>query len=156
MKQLWEMADFLRRLSRQLHFGKFSRAPLKMLRFEWRGEIAECEWMIRPPDPWDSDLPDEIARRNQTLQALCDALVIREILFETVGSVKNARFRAYRATTNGATELVITGTVSRDDTPPPRVASEAMRAKLFGLQFVLDDGVLEPVTAKDSQWNFAT
>src|SRR5581483_195388 len=78
VKQLWEMADFVRRLSRQLLFGKFSRAPLKLMRFEWRGEMAECEWMIRPPDPWDSDLPDEAARRNQTLQALCDALVIRE------------------------------------------------------------------------------
>jgi len=156
VKQLWEMADFVRRLSRQLLFGKFSRAPLKLVRFEWRGEMAECEWMIRPPDPWDSDLPDEAARRNQTLQALCDALVIREILFATIGSVQSARFRAYRPAPSGSTELVITGTVSRDDNPPPRVASEAMRAKLFGLQFVLDEGVLEPVAVKDRHWNFAT
>lgn len=156
MKQLWEMADFVRRLSRELRFGEFSRAPLQMLRFEWRNEMAECEWMIRPPDPWDSGLAEEIVRRNQTFQALCDALVIREILLGSIASVKSARFRAYRLSPSGSTELVITGTVSRDDNPPPRVASEAMRAKLFGLQFTLDEGVLEPVTVKDRHWNFAT
>lgn len=156
MTQLWDIADFVRRLSRQLRFGKFSRAPLKLVRFEWRGETAECEWIVRPPDPWDSDLPEELARRNQTLQALCDALVIREILFETIGSVNTARFRAFRPAAGGASELVITGTVSRDDTPPPRVASEAMRARLFGLQFSLEDGVLESVAVKDRHWNFAT
>jgi hypothetical protein len=156
VKQLWEMADFVRNVSRQLRFGKFSRAPLQMLRFEWRGEAAECEWMIRPPDVWDRDLPEAMVRRDQTLQALRDALMLREILFGTMRGVQTARFRAYRPAANGSTELVITGTVNREDSPPPRVASEAMRAKLLGLQFTLDDGVLEPLPVKERHWNFAT
>ena len=156
MKQLWQMADFVRKVSRQLRFGKFSRSPLKMLRFEWRGDAAECEWMIRPPDVWDRDLPEANVRRDQTLQALRDAMILREILFGVMCDVKTARFRAYRPAANGSTELVITGTVSREDDPPPRVASEAMRAKLLGLQFTLDDGVLEALPVKERNWNFAT
>ena len=155
LEQLWEIADFARRVSRRLRFGKFSRATLKMLRFEWRGELVECEWMIRPPDAWDKDLPDSVARRNQTLQAIRDALILREILFQSLQGVKSAKFRAYRPSANGSTELVITGLVSRDDNPP-RVASETMRAKLLGLQFTLDDGVLEALPVKDRHWNFAT
>jgi len=156
VKQLWEMADFVRHVSRQLRFGKFSRAPLKMLRFEWRGQAAECEWMIRPPDAWDRDLPEERVRRDQTLQALRDAMILREILFGTMRNVKTARVRAFRPAANGSTELVITGTMNRDDSPPPRVASEAMRAKLLGLQFTLDDGVLQELPVKERNWNFAT
>ena len=67
MRPLWEAADFVRRTHRRLRFGELSRAPLRLLRFELRGQEAECEWMARPPDPWDADLPPAIARRNQTL-----------------------------------------------------------------------------------------
>ena len=34
----------------------------------------ECDWLMRPADPWDKDLPAHLARENQTLQALRDAL----------------------------------------------------------------------------------
>jgi hypothetical protein len=46
-------------------------------------------------------------------------------------------------------ELVLTGTVSREDVPPERVASDAMRAMLCGLRFSLEDGVLTPLQGKE-------
>src|SRR6266849_2702735 len=96
MKPLWEAADFVRRVRRQLRFGELSRAPLQLLRLELRGEIAECEWFARPPDPWDADLPAGMAERNQTLQALRDAMRIREFIFEMLSEVRSAKFRVYR------------------------------------------------------------
>jgi hypothetical protein len=40
-------------------------------------------------------------------------------------------------------ELIIAGKVSRDDEVASSVRSLAMKAKLFGLRFWLNDGVLE-------------
>jgi hypothetical protein len=153
---LWEAADFVRRLHTQFRFGKLSRAPLTLLRFEVRGELVECEWMVRPMDPWDEALPRDIGLRNQTLQALQDALALRELLFEILSAAQTAKFRAYRQSSGGSTELVITGNSSRKDETPLRVASTAMRAKLCGLHFSLDDGVLQPLSAKGRNFEFAT
>ena len=154
--QLWEAADFVRRIHTQFRFGKLSRAPLRLLRFEVRGELVECEWMVRPMDPWDETLPKDMGLRNQTLQALQDALALRELLFEVLPAAQAAKFRAYRQAAGGSTELVITGNSSRKDKSPLRVASIAMRAKLCGLHFSLDDGVLEPLSAKGRKLEFAT
>jgi len=154
--ELWDAADFIRRVHKQLRFGKLSRLPLRLLRFEMRGETVECEWMVRPMDPWDEALPRDIGLRNQTLQALQDAMALRELLFEILPTAQTAKFRAYRRAAGGLTELVITGNSSRQDQSPLRVASVAMRAKLCGLHFSLDDGVLEPLSVKDGKFGFAT
>lgn len=156
MKQLWDAADFVRRVRRQLRFGTLSRAPLRLLRLELRGEKAECEWMIRPPDPWDRDLRIAVAQRNQTLQALGDALLVRELLFDILPDTHSAKFRVYRPSAATSAELIISGTVTREDRPPLRVASEAMRATLCGLHFRLEDGVLEPLLIEERTLEFAT
>src|ERR1700716_456367 len=83
MKQLWEIADFVRNLHRRLRFGELSRAPLKLLRLELRGDEAECEWVARPADPWDSFLPPSVGERHASLQALEDSLAVRNLLFST-------------------------------------------------------------------------
>lgn len=155
MKALWQAADFVRHIRRQLRFGALSRAPLNLLRLELRGDLAECEWMARPPDPWDADLAPIIGRRNQTMQALRDAMAIRELMFDMLSSIRKAKLRVYRQT-GASAELIITGTVSRDDQPPLRVSSVVMRAKLCGLHFSLDDGVLETLQPKTSSLEFAT
>jgi len=156
MKPLWEAADFVRRVRRQLRFGDLSRAPLRLLRLELRGDLAECEWMARPPDPWDVDLRAGVAQRNQTLQALQDALAVRELMFDMLSEVRRAKFRVYRQLANDSAELIITGTVAREDQPPLKVSSVAMRAKLCGFHFSLEEGVLKALPPKERSFGFAT
>jgi hypothetical protein len=119
-----------------------------MLRLEWRGDTLECEWIARPADPWDASLPTGIAERNQTVQALRDAMKIRGLVFDMLTEVNSAKFRVYRQSGTEA-ELIITGTVAREDQPPPRVSSVVMRAKLYGLRFWLADGVLSRLQSEE-------
>jgi hypothetical protein len=149
MKQLWEVADFVRNLHRSLRFGELSRAPLKFLRLELRGDEAECEWIARPADPWDADLPPSVGDRNASLQALEDSLAVRDLLFSTMPCVSSAVFRVYRQVEGGHADLIITGTVTREDRAGANVCSLAMRAKLCGLRFWLADGVLGRFPSKE-------
>jgi hypothetical protein len=150
MKELWEFADLVRSLHRRLRFGELSRAPLKVLRLEWRGDEAECEWMARPADPWDADLPPSVAERNASQQALQDSLAVRNLLFSAMPTVSSAVFRVYRQAEGERAELIITGTVTREDQAAANVCSLAMRAKLCGLRFWLADGVLG--TFQPEEW----
>jgi hypothetical protein len=118
--------------------------------------LAECEWIARPPDPWDADLEAGAAERNQTLQALRDALAIRELMFDMLSEIRSAKFRVYRPMGTEPAELIITGTVAREDQPPLRVSSVAMRAKLCGFHFALEDGVLKALRYKEHRFGFAT
>jgi hypothetical protein len=156
MKPLWQAADLVRRMRRRLRFGGLSRAPLRLLRLELRDATAECEWMARPPDSWDADLPASEAQRNQTLQALQDALAVRELIFDALSEIRTAKFRVYRLSAMGSAELIITGEVSREDQGPFRVSSVVMRAKLCGFHFSLEDGVLEPLHIKEGNWGYAS
>jgi len=142
MRHLWEVSDFLRKLRVRMRFGKLSRAPLKLLRFELRGEVAECEWMARPADAWDSDLPPSVGKRNASSQALEDSLAVREMLFAAMPGVSSAAFRVYRALEGAEAELIIVGTVERDEQVAGNVRSLAMRAQLFGFRFWMNNGVL--------------
>jgi hypothetical protein len=54
MRQLWEVADFVRTVRREMRFGELSRAPLRLLRLELREDAMECDWVARPPDVWDA------------------------------------------------------------------------------------------------------
>ena len=156
MKRLWEAADFLRRLRRQFRFGELSRAPLRLLRLELRGDLAECEWMARPPDTLDMDLKSADAQRNQTLQALRDALAVKELMFDMLSEIRSAKFRVYRESASASAELIITGNVTREDQAPLRVSSVAMQAKLCGFHFSLEDGVLQALPIKERSFRFAT
>jgi len=142
MKQLWEAGDFLSKLRVRMRFGKLSRAPLKLLRFELRGEAAECEWMARPADAWDSDLPPSVGKRNASSQALEDSIAVREMLFAAMPAVSSAVFRVYRAVQGKEAELIIVGTVERDEQVAGNIRSLAMRAQLFGFRFWMDNGIL--------------
>ena len=129
-----------------MRFGQLSRAPLRLVRLEVRGEVAECEWIARPADPWDADLSPSVRERNASSQALEDSLALREMLFATVPGVSSAVFRVYRAVEaiepGVEPELIILGTVERDEEVAGNIRSLAMRAKLFGFRFWMDNGVL--------------
>src|SRR5258708_17179709 len=137
MKELSEAAAFLGNMRRKLRFGAFSREPLLLLRFEWKGDSMEIDWLMRPPDPWDKDLPAHLAKENQTLQALKDALSLREIVFKSFPAVINANLRLFRADADHRLELMMTGSVNRSNEVFERVASVAMRAMLCGFRFTL-------------------
>jgi hypothetical protein len=142
MKVLTEMAGFLRRARRQLRSGELSREPMQLVRVEWKGDLLECDWLMRPVDPWDKYLPPELATENQTLQALRDALKLRAIIFQSFPAVALAQLRMFRADTNHQLELVMTGSVNRWDEEFHRVPSVMMRARMCGFRFTVAQGAM--------------
>lgn len=156
MKQLWEFGYAIRLMQSRMKFGQLSRAPVRFSRLEWKFEEAECHWIARDADPWDADLPEDIRERHASLQALKDAIVIRDILFAAVPAVLRATLRAYRLSARRPAQMIITGCVSRDGEPGTNVASLAMRAKLLGFRFSMEDGVLEPLRSEDVLSEVAT
>jgi hypothetical protein len=155
MKQLWEFGYAARALRARMKFGEVSRAPIRFSKLEWRFEEAECHWIARQPDPWDVDLPADIRARHASLQALKDAIVVRGILFSALPEVERAELRAYRLSPTEPSELIISGAVTRDGEAVRKVASVAMRAKLLGFRFLMEDGVLEPLRVEDQHLQVA-
>ena len=146
MKNLLDAADFLRRARRKMRYGEFSREPLELLRLEWKGNALECDWLMRPADLWDVDLPARVVEENLTLQALRDALRLRNIVFESFPRVDNAELRMFRVGADDLPELVMSGSVVRANEVLERVASVAMRARLCGFRFTQGDGSLQRMT----------
>ncbi len=155
MRAVHEIAEFLWNMRARLRFGELSRMPLKLLRFEVAGGVASCEWTARQSDAWDAHVAHAVREHNSTVQALADAIAIREMLFSAIPQIKEAKFRVYRELEYGR-ELIITGLVSREDKVPPRVSSPAMRAKLYGLHFSMQEGLLEPLQNGKESLQFAT
>jgi hypothetical protein len=156
MQGIRNIADFFWKLRTRMRFGSLSRVPLELLRFELRAESAECEWIARAPDPWDLDLVAEVGGRNAALQALLDAIALRQILFSAIPEIQEAKFRVYRKRSPDTHELIIAGLVSREDEAPSRISSVVMRAKLYGLHFSIQDGMLEPLQLEPQNLEFAT
>jgi hypothetical protein len=143
MRELFDASDFLVTARRRLRFGSFSRESLLLLRLEWKGDSVACDWLMRPNDCWDKYVPAHVARENQTLQALRDALDLREAIFKCFPAVMKAELRMFRADADHHLELLMTGSISRSNEVLHRVPSVTMRAKLCGFQFTLADGALK-------------
>jgi hypothetical protein len=146
MNVLFDTADFLRRARRRMRYGDFSRSPVQLLRLEWKECWAECDWLMRAADPWDSVLPANLSGEHETLQAFRDALSLRNLIFESFQELNRAELRMFRAIKDHQPELLMTGSLKRSDEVLPRVASVAMQAKLCGFRFSLTEGVLESMT----------
>ena len=143
MNPIRDSAAFVRGARKKLRTGELSREPLKLLRLEWVPECVECDWLMRPADAWDADLPPRLAREHETLQALRDALDLRRMIFHSFPSVMKADLRMYRDAGGDELELMMTGNVSRTNEVLERVASVVMRARLCGFHFTLTSGVLQ-------------
>jgi hypothetical protein len=153
MRRLCELGNFVRGLSVMARFGDLSRARLSLLRVHLCGEYAECDWIARPADRWDADLPPIAGERNASTQALQDAIRVRALLFRVLPGLHKAELRAYRYSPEESLELIVSGTVSREVRAPASVRSLAMRAKLLGLNFWLDEGVLEDLQPQECEVN---
>jgi hypothetical protein len=143
MKEILGAIGFFQAIRNQMRCGEFSRLPIHLERFEIKAASAECDWFMRPPDPWDVDLPTRQREEHMTQQALSDGLKIRELIFRGFPQVQRAELKVYRECDDTVNELMMTGTVLRETEVLPRVASLVMRAKLYGFRFSLDGGVLE-------------
>jgi hypothetical protein len=147
--QLCDIRNVITRLRVQLRFGRLARSPLRLIRLEWRGDHVECDWVARATDGWDDLLPQQTSDRNASLQALEDAIVVRDVLFYALRDISSATFRVYRKTADEPQELIITGTVTRPEPVRWNIHSLVMRARLSGFQFALDDGRLVPIQIQE-------
>jgi hypothetical protein len=138
----------------QMRFGELSRAPLRLLRLKVQGDAAECDWMSRPADEWDRDIPRRVSGANVSTQALQDAIIVRDLLFCALPGIDTASLRVFRGSIAGDHELIIIGTVTRKRQCSRYVVSVAMRAKLLGLQFWLEDGILEALRSEECAMSF--
>ena len=146
---LREVSLFLRSFRSRLRAGEHSRSPLRLIRFQLHEGTIWCDWVARDPDPWDSMLPPRIGMRHASTQALKDAIETRSLLFQSVLDVDYAHVRAYRRTRGNLLELVISGDLRRHSGATRSTPSLAMRAKLLGFQFRLDEEVLAPLRLAD-------
>jgi hypothetical protein len=150
---LLEVGEFVRRFRTKSQFDDLSRASLDLLRVEIRGELAECEWVARPRDPWDANLRADIVERNESMQALRDAITVRKLLFQVLPELQGVELRVYRRSPREELELIVSGQVTPGEEPPKTVRSLAMRAKLLGLRFWMNEGVLEALDREECAVN---
>lgn len=144
-RQLRNASYFLRNLRFQMRYGKLSRAPLQLLRFQVAAENVECDWIARSSDPWDVDLPYQIQNRHKSLQALSDAIEIRSLLFESLPQAKTAHLRVFRMSGDYEPEIIITGCTHRIDHSSRNLHSLIMRAKILGFRFNLEGDRLQRI-----------
>jgi len=151
-RQISGVGLFLRDFGIQLRFGALSRAPLRLLRFQLNEDVAECDLIARDPDSWDADLSREIGKRHASLQALKDAIDIRSLLFLAIPNLVAVRLRVYRNSFGHPRELIIIGNVRRQDSAFRGTHSLAMRAKLVGLRFCLENDLLCRLSREETFW----
>jgi hypothetical protein len=154
VKQVSGIGHFIRSLQVRLRFGDLSRAPLRLLRLEVREDTVECDWMVRPSDPWDVDLPQYVRERRGSEQALQDAIAVRELVLCAIPGIQTGVLRAFRPSATGHPELVISGEVTREQPAARYFHSLAMRAKSLGLQFWLEDGILMALRSKECAMSY--
>lgn len=141
-EQICNASQFLCRFRVQLRYGELTRAPLKLLRLAVLEESLECDWLARPQDPWDVDLPPRMGLRHASLQTLRDAIDVRSLVFRSFSALDAAHFRVYRDTADEKREMIVTGCVQRNDHSSRRLHSLSMRARVLGFRFHLEDDIL--------------
>ena len=88
------------------------------------------------------------------MQALADAIAVRNLVFDTFPKIECAVLRAFRQPAREPPEMIVLGTVSREIPNVHRVSSLVMRAKLYGFCFNMEDGFLRPMQMVDRSEEF--
>lgn len=146
---LREVSLFLRRFRSRLKFGERSRSPLRLIRFHFDQGAVWCDFVARAPDPWDAMLPPHIGRRHASLQALKGAIDTRSLIFASLEDAQSAVIRVYRSIDQDSLETVIVGNLMRHEGAFRHIHSLAMRAKLLGFRFRLEEDILHPLRSED-------
>jgi hypothetical protein len=147
--QFFNVGNFLRGFKVRMRFGEFSRAPLRLLCLNVLDEAVKCDWVARPPDPWDVDVSQSLRRRHSSLQTLKDAIDVRALLFYTLPHVETADFRVYRESPIHEREMIIMGCAQRNDNSSRDVHSLVMRAKVLGFRFHLEADTLREISTDE-------
>lgn len=147
IRQLCKASEFLRSLRVHLRYGELTRAPLHLLRLQMEGNVVECEWLARAPDPWDEDLSHKLQRRHASLQALRDTIDVRDLLFDVMPQISVAQLKVYRKSSESERELIIEGLSHRSDRASRGLHSLAMRAKVLGFNFHLEGDALRGISS---------
>jgi hypothetical protein len=155
MKQLWQAAGFLRAVKAQLRFGEISRAPLRLMRLQMQEETFECDWIARPVDSWEMNLPHREREKKASAQALEDAMKLRDMLFGLIPEIRVAVLRVFRQSAREPPRLIIAGSVTQQLPAVKKVKSPVQRARLYGFRFWMNDGVLVPLESVDRSLGFA-
>ena len=160
VKQLCRAGQFLRGLRTQMRFGALSRAPLRLVRLQILDTVVECDWLVRSPDPWDTDLPRNVQQRHASLQALRDAIDVRALLFDLMPQAETVYLSAYRESRDYKRELIIAGCAQPNDHAARHVHSLVMRAKILGFRFDIDGNALRTIppagaTVQAGSWKAA-
>jgi hypothetical protein len=106
---------------------------------------VEFDCLARAGDPWDRDIAERLARRHLTLQVMHDAIDLRTILFQTMPSVDAARIRIFRDSEDNERELILFGHTHRNDHSARGVHSLAMRARILGFHFRVENEFLKAI-----------
>ncbi|HWF38662.1 MAG TPA: hypothetical protein VG322_09090 [Candidatus Acidoferrales bacterium] len=94
--------------------------------------------------------------QKASVQALEDAMKLRDMLFGLILEVRVAVLRVFRQSAREPPRLIIAGTVTRQLPAIRRVKSTVTRAKLYGFKFWMNDGVLAPLESVDRSLGLAT
>jgi len=89
------------------------------------------------------------------MQALADAIAVRDLAFDALPNLQTAVLRAFRpSAAREPPELIIVGSIHRDDPEVYGRASLMMRAKLSGFHFCLEGQRLESIPVEEFEMSF--
>jgi hypothetical protein len=114
MKTILEPGDLVRRLRSRMKFDELPRAPLDQLRVEVRGGQAECDWLARRPEVWDSSLWRHRGSELASAHVLNGAIDMNQLFFESSSGAHEAQFRAFWQSAREPPDLIITGKLFRE------------------------------------------
>jgi hypothetical protein len=112
-------------------------------------EMVECDWLARFSDVWDAHLVRSIQHRHASLQALRDAIDVRNLIFDLMPHVESVSLRVFREASHYKREMIVTGSSQRNDHTSRDLHTLVMRAKVLGFRFDLEGDQLRALPLRE-------